>query len=680
MPFLNLDNNWSNLAPLYNQAFANRPTVPVKVNQYVTFDDGFIRGGTINAYLATAQDVVRIGKFLTGLSNINRVTDFKDTTLQTATKGILFLTKQVGLQQANPRLEWEGQPSKTTPYLGGVTRQFTGAGTILSIGGSAFGLHFDRAGLLGKIRDNQKYGGDIDSPTSGVVWQNNFGNGNNSNLLISKKSQNRLVRYLAKIAPPLSVRNPNDPVSYLPGSTDPIKALEIIDDEGNKVNGSDSKILDSYSGGYKSVYGLGISTIRTFKDSKTIIDLSDLGVPGIPPSQQIIPGGSYQSIANPNYKPPQTTTTPGKILKKKVGKRTIISETFESTATVYSPNTISQWVDVTKTESIAGTPGQTGTNPGLIKKLNGFSPFANSQIIQATRADVGTYESPSGNLEKILSGSLRYWNRSVADENIEKRIGVSSPKQVDAINVINITDSETFYVTNKAGGKTPNTTVTDLSAYSGKIDGYYGRDIINFRIEFLNNDEPISSGGTRNTDVLAFRAYIDDFTDGMTAKWNPYRYMGRGEEFYVYDGFTRDIGVSFTMFAHSPKEMKPLYNKLNYLMSSFAPDYTSANKMRGNIGYLTVGDYIYRQPGVFTDIKLSGMLDAHWELSLNKPEKGDDKDQYEVPKMIKVGLSFKPIHTFLPRRPSSSKTSAAPFITPDKIYKGYTGGTNKYLD
>jgi hypothetical protein len=154
----------------------------------------------------------------------------------------------------------------------------------------------------------------------------------------------------------------------------------------------------------------------------------------------------------------------------------------------------------------------------------------------------------------------------------------------------------------------------------------------------------------------------------MNAKWNPYRYMGRGEEFYVYEGFSRDVSVAFTLHAHSDAEMKPIYQKLNYLMSSFAPDYSSGNKMRGNIGYLTVGDYLYRQPGVFTDIKLSGMLDAGWEIGIEG--NGDFNGQYEVPKHIKVALSFKPIHTFLPRRNYAFKNDVskfpAAFITPDK--------------
>ena len=203
------------------------------------------------------------------------------------------------------------------------------------------------------------------------------------------------------------------------------------------------------------------------------------------------------------------------------------------------------------------------------------------------------------------------------------------------------------------------------------VNGNFARDIIKFRLEFLDNDSPVS-GGSTNTDVLAFRAYINDFNDGIDAKWDAYRYMGRGEEFYVYNGFSRDISVSFTIFAHSKAEMKPIYNKLNYLMSTFTPDYNENLKMRGNIGYLTVGDYVYRQPGIFTSMRLGNMIDANWEIALNEPEGGNDSNQYELPKYLTVTLQFKPIHSFLPRRNSRRVGSKAKFITRD-------AADNKYL-
>jgi hypothetical protein len=59
------------------------------------------------------------------------------------------------------------------------------------------------------------------------------------------------------------------------------------------------------------------------------------------------------------------------------------------------------------------------------------------------------------------------------------------------------------------------------------------------------------------------------------------------------------------------------------------------------------------------------MLDAGWEIGI------DYNEQYEVPKHIKVALSFKPIHTFLPRKVKykdgiSDTNINAPFITLDK--------------
>jgi len=328
------------------------------------------------------------------------------------------------------------------------------------------------------------------------------------------------------------------------------------------------------------------------------------------------------------------------------------------------------------------------------KNLSGFKPFSSLTLSKQKQVDLGSslknqlFDSPLWK-DKVntINGANGELDKSY---DIESRIGTSTGLKergynVDSINVINVTDSSTFY-----GNSLKSNNASDLPDWllekgDQNIDGNFGRDIIKFRFEFLNNDNP-TSGGAINTDVLAFRAYIDDFTDGMNAKWDAYRYMGRGEEFYVYNGFTRDISLAFTIYAHSPEEMAPIYKKLNYLLSTFTPDYSSANKMRGNIGYLTVGDYLYRQPGVFTDIKLSGMLDTHWEIDYNKAGA-----QYEVPKHIKASMSFKPIHTFLPRKAKYDKGKAqynTPFITLDKVaYPAQAGANekgigakNKYLD
>jgi|694.fasta_scaffold00839_41 hypothetical protein len=306
---------------------------------------------------------------------------------------------------------------------------------------------------------------------------------------------------------------------------------------------------------------------------------------------------------------------------------------------------------------------------GRLKNLlNGFKPLTSEKLGEQTKALVDPITN-AVDLTSVLNTSPLYSINDV-NNNIEAKLGVSTPSKVDSINVIKIVNSKVFYEDNKKK-KTSEVADAISTEVKNKVDGDFGKDLIKFRIEFLNNNvlgTQTNSGTIVNTDVLAFRAYIDNFDDGMTAKWSPYRYMGRGEEFFVYDGFTRDIGVAFTIFAHTRAELDPIYDKLNYLMSTFTPDYSSQLKMRGNIGYLTVGDYIFRQPGVFTDIKIGGLFDGPWNVGLNNNDSRQPITQHygdnELPMMLKINLSFKPIHTFLPRKTTAN--SFIPFIGVDR--------------
>jgi hypothetical protein len=172
---------------------------------------------------------------------------------------------------------------------------------------------------------------------------------------------------------------------------------------------------------------------------------------------------------------------------------------------------------------------------------------------------------------------------------------------------------------------------------------------------------------------------LGDFSDDITPTWKSFNYMGRGEDFFVYEKFSRSINFSFFLFAHSKYEMPAIYTKLNYLMSSMAPDYNDRNQMRGTYAYLTIGSYIYQQPGVFTKMSISNLLDAPWETTLGEPENrgtgGVDTKQHDVPKYMKVSMGFNPIHNFLPRKNKRDKEHTATFITPNfKI-----GHSNYYL-
>lgn len=192
-----------------------------------------------------------------------------------------------------------------------------------------------------------------------------------------------------------------------------------------------------------------------------------------------------------------------------------------------------------------------------------------------------------------------------------------------------------------------------------KDDGYKNyitnndvKDEIKFSFESIETSDPTTSL------ILLFRAHLTNFSDNVTADWNSTRYTGRGENFWTYNSFNRTINFGFTIAALSPYEMKPIYQKLNYLVANLAPVYDTIF-MSGPLMKITIGDYIYRQPGFFTSLNLSIDNDSPWETGLN--------GEYQLPKVINVDASFTPIHTFLARR-----FTKAPYITPP-------GTTNTWL-
>ena len=195
-------------------------------------------------------------------------------------------------------------------------------------------------------------------------------------------------------------------------------------------------------------------------------------------------------------------------------------------------------------------------------------------------------------------------------------------------------------------------------------------DFAKFRIAAINND---SSDGSAV--YMHFRAFIDSFSDNYNADWDPVKYSGRGESLYNYTGFNRSINMSFTCFAQSKAELIPMYKKLNYLASTLAPDYTGAGFMRGNLVRLTLGGYLYEQPGFISSLTYDIPQESPWEIAIDA-EGGGDGSVKELPHMIKVSqMTFTPIHTFLPQKPNDPNTPEERFIALSN-----NSGQGNYLD
>ena len=156
---------------------------------------------------------------------------------------------------------------------------------------------------------------------------------------------------------------------------------------------------------------------------------------------------------------------------------------------------------------------------------------------------------------------------------------------------------------------------TDIWTHTGPWDktelGSKVKDFIKFRIEAVNTDKPSESN------TMIFRAFLDGMNDNYTAKWNEHTYNGRAEPFFTYGGFNRGISFDFKVAAFSRDEMRPLYRKLNYLVSQTAGEYKNT-RLRGNFCRLTIGDYFSRIPGFFTNISIKWNKDYPWEIAMNQ--------------------------------------------------------------
>lgn len=221
-------------------------------NPGIKFDDGLVRGGTVNAAVAGAVDTARIAKFLVD-----------------APKGPLFLIKQIGLQLSNPRLEIPKNPANIasgipdnllavgTKGLLEPTRIYNlGINTLAQIPVNAFGIHFNRHGILPIQTKASKY--------EAVVTANND--------LGGSSKFNRLVGLTTKFK--LGDRTPNPNTRRIANAVNSIfstarSAGALLGVNIPKINlKPQDLIVDDYAAGPTSVYGIGRTTINRYSNTE----------------------------------------------------------------------------------------------------------------------------------------------------------------------------------------------------------------------------------------------------------------------------------------------------------------------------------------------------------------------------------------------------------------------------
>ena len=588
--------------------------------------DAFIRSGQLGAPYYSAIDNKRISKFLKYNPN-----------------GQVFIDKQVGLQLSNPKLEVNNTPGGLInslltgdigPLTGGIlepTRIYNlGVNTLAQVSADAFGEHFERHGLVPIQDDSTKY--------AAVVKANNQGDQSGPN------PTNRLVLLKNK----LQINQPLTDTTY-----SSLNSINIIGSITNAINNTAALLhipfnlslndqtlaIDNYVGGPGSKYGIG----------NTIINRYDFT------------GGNTTDITNPHQVQVDKLYSNSLVISNQYPDITNDNINISGLKqTITEKNTVTYSSDVKKYQDLIN---QLNTQQSSSLNLNIQWKHTGSYNITST--DKISYLG-SNNRITLKNGTWKTLNRDV-------RIGQYQQSDIIAYNLVDTVNLTPLFSYSAGGG--PLSDKITIAGCPYNID-----DLVPFRIQALNTDDP-----SQEAIWMVFRAFLTDFSDSTNAEWNETKYTGRGEKFYIYQGFTRKIGIKFKVAALSSAEMQPMYQKLNYLMSNLMPDYNGII-MRGPFVKMTVGNWLDGQDGILNSINYNIPNDSPWEIGLPATNNNfaigifDGEEPLQLPHIVEVSLEFTPIGSQTGIDGKNSNKPSQKSNTISNIAQSWFGNQNGHQD
>lgn len=610
----------------------------------IPFDDGSMRYGIVGALKASETDRLRINKFL-----------------YSGIQGPLFIIKQVGLQLSNPRLEVpknprniiQGIPENVLAFgtngLLEPTRIYNGGvNTLAQIPVTAFGRHFNRHGLLVEQSDASKY--------EAVVAANN------ESTIFNPKGYNRLISYKDKFKLGDGLSNAADPTQQLINRVNRIIAgvTNVFNTISAPLGGPripkfsltpEQQIIDQYFGGPDSVYGLGQTIIRRSSNTedgdkiqqaydrskqfagKTINDKNEpeevnyVNTKNFGITNQLVNAKYYADVdeATNRFATLDTTTysnliVGGTTYQQVPSSSKVSSNEFGAIKITNKANaSYSAYKKIIDSKVLVHNPKYINNSSSL---ANEFGIYGDNFMSEGAFDGINPEILPTSTSSPLYTNGSSIVKISLPWNKVTREIRVGSGRQ-DSINLTPLFSADKYWDN------------TEVTITSGPDAGTYNiRDLVKFKIQAVLTEIPDTSSH------MYFRAYLTSLSDSVDASWNDVRYAGRGNPFYIYSGFSRKVSIGFKVAALSAEEMKPMYTKLNYLMSSLMPDYSN-NLMRGPLHRLTVGNYLDAQLGILNSISYTVPNDSPWEIAIDEPEGGSK--QLILPHIIEVSMTFTPI-------------------------------------
>jgi hypothetical protein len=518
--------------------------------------------------------------------------------IKDAPRGPLFIAKQVGLQLSNPQLETKKGTGATLDNIiqGNLSSVFGSNSTFANVGATR--IYNLGINTLAQI-PLEAFGGHITRHGLVPILPN------------SQKYEN------------VAFTNNQEPQ----GGNNRLVQLR------KKLKGNTDTTIASYVSGPESIDGIGTTTIQRYNFTLNNKSLISNSVP-----LQLDQNGNVLTNIDENgdiqWQRPLT-----KINYHNVQGASL--QTFGDSGSIENNNIkgngdLAQYSQIDQNTINSSTSGRTydnifsAINEQTNNKKLGTSSY--NKIIIPNKSGPGIVNDKNtidGPIVFTYSGKSKYKQLNLTQFNIDHRLGLAQAEGNNAKDTVNLTP---LYVDSNAPG-----TKVIINSKEHNV-----RDLIKFRIEAVDNDKPEDSVW------MIFRAYLKNITDNPNPNWNNVNYVGRGEPFYIYKGFERTVSFTLQVAAMSEAELMPIYQKLNFLYSNTMPDYGGGNVMRAPYMKLTLGDYMFRQPGIIKSMTYTIDDNSPWEIAIDEPESGGVL--YELPHVMTIQITFGVIHDFLPRK------------------------------
>lgn len=256
-----------------------------------------------------------------------------------------------------------------------------------------------------------------------------------------------------------------------------------------------------------------------------------------------------------------------------------------------------------------------------IKKNTIYSSSTNtySRLLASGDLNAIGYDHLSRTVPKDgRANNIPQWEYGVTSEYAST---FGTPKSVDkSTSTNNLRMATTFQsdALNRVGVLNKNRIITGIENYTEYKP--YEDDLVAFFFYDVVNQK-----------YIPFRATVKGISEGNTAFWDELRFIGRADQLYSYNGFSRTLSFTFNVVISSISELLPTWQKINYMASCVKPsNYTVGDVVSQKYSrfivppmfMFTLGDLYKFQPIVVTSINVNVPDDASWETlnELNSKE------------------------------------------------------------